>query len=600
MSHQSELIEKDIEAYLAEHEQKELLRFLTCGSVDDGKSTLIGRLLHDSKMIYEDQLQAIHKDSRTVGNAGGELDLSLLVDGLKAEREQGITIDVAYRYFSTSKRKFIIADTPGHEQYTRNMATGASTCDLAVILIDARKGISTQTRRHSFIVSLLGIRHVLVAVNKMDLVEFSQDVFDRIRTDYLAFARKLRIGSVDFIPMSALGGDNVVERGSRSPWYVGPTFMEYLESIPVGSDAPNEAFRLPVQYVIRPDQTFRGFAGTIESGSIRVGDKVIALPSRRTSRVKSITLYGSESEGAVASQAPVLTLEDEIDLSRGDLLAKAGSVPRIARTVDAMLVWLAEAPMVPGKQYYAKHTTRVGNAVIDRIDHAVDVNTLEHRSAPSLGLNEIGRCRITFSEPIAWDPYEENRSTGSFIVIDRMTNVTVGAGMLLPPDRSGAAVEIADRENRHTRVTAAERMARFGQMPALILVTGMSDKERQTVADGLERALFENGRAAYCFEEAASSGGPGGWRLRLIEQALALTKAGNIAIIPAPEGTLPDSEGTRSSLGCVLLEIRLQSAGSQGTGGHVDLLLAASSGLTDETVDKMLALLRARGILVDS
>ncbi len=598
MSHQSELIEKDIEAYLAEHEQKELLRFLTCGSVDDGKSTLIGRLLHDSKMIYEDQLQAIHKDSKTVGNAGGELDLSLLVDGLKAEREQGITIDVAYRYFSTSRRKFIIADTPGHEQYTRNMATGASTCDLAVILIDARKGISTQTRRHSFIVSLLGIRHVLVAVNKMDLVGFSAEVFGRIRSDYLAFARKLDLGTVDFIPMSALGGDNVVERGSRAPWYTGPTFMEYLESVPVGGDASGQEFRLPVQYVIRPDQTFRGFAGTVESGSVRVGDNVIALPSRRTSRVKSITLYGNEREEAVAAQAPVISLEDEIDLSRGDMLAKTGSTPRIAQTLDAMLVWMSEAPMVPGKQYYAKHTTRFGNAIIDRLEHAIDINTLERRSVPSLGLNEIGRCRITFSEPVIWDPYTDNRSTGSFIVIDRLTNVTVGAGMLLSPENTASRTETG--AVRFERVSPAERAARFGQTPALILISGESVQKRQAVAATLERALFDNGRAAYCFEEAASSVGPGGWRLRLVEQALALTKAGNIAIIPAPEGILPDSEETRSSLGCALLEIRVQSTGSQGTGGHADLLLAASSSLTDETVDKMLALLRERGILVDS
>ena len=357
MSHQSELIATDIDAYLRQHEEKELLRFITCGSVDDGKSTLIGRLLYDSKMIYEDQLSAIQKDSKIHGTTGGDFDPALLTDGLKAEREQGITIDVAYRYFSTAKRKFIIADTPGHEQYTRNMATGASTADLAIILVDARHGVQTQTRRHSFITSLLGIRHVLVAINKMDLVDFSEEVFDRIRDDYRDFAVRLNIPDLDFIPISALRGDNVVDPSASTPWYQGPTLMGFLESVYIGSDRNLEDFRFPVQLVNRPNLDFRGYCGTIASGIVRKGDEVVVFPSRRTTRVKQIVTCDGELEEAFAPQAVTLTLEDEVDVSRGNVISRTGNVPRMNDRFDAMVVWMSEQAMVPGKIYHIKHAT---------------------------------------------------------------------------------------------------------------------------------------------------------------------------------------------------------------------------------------------------
>lgn len=507
MSHQSELIEKDIEAYLAQHERKELLRFLTCGSVDDGKSTLIGRLLHDSKMIYEDQLQAIHKDSKSVGNAGGELDLSLLVDGLKAEREQGITIDVAYRYFSTAKRKFIIADTPGHEQYTRNMVTGASTCDLAIILIDARNGIAVQTLRHSFIAALLGIRHVAVAINKMDAVGYSRDTFEKIRSDYQAFSAKLGMKDVVFFPISALKGDNVVERGSNTPWYSGPVLMEYLETVPVSGDQNFSDFRFPVQYVIRPNLDFRGFAGTIASGVVKPDDEVMALPSRKTSRVKSIVTFEGNLDEAFVPQAPVITLTSEIDVSRGDMLVHPDSQPQVGNEVDAMIVWMAEEPMLPGRQYYAKHTTRFCNVIVSTLHYRVDVNTLERGQCPSLGLNEIGRCGVTFSEPVAWDPYAKNRTTGAFIIIDRLTNVTVGAGMILDPEvgdpySKGVRLERGAGSARGgiVRVSPEERSARFGQKPVTVLLTGYVGSGRKVLATALERRLFDMGRAVVALD----------------------------------------------------------------------------------------------------
>ncbi len=431
MSHQSELIATDINAYLQQHENKELMRFLTCGSVDDGKSTLIGRLLYDSKMIYEDQLAAIERDSKIHGTTGGGFDPALLTDGLKAEREQGITIDVAYRYFSTAKRKFIIADTPGHEQYTRNMATGASTADLAIILIDARHGVLTQTKRHSFITSLLGIRHVLVAVNKMDLVGFSQDVYDQIRRDYKDFAARLDLPDLHFMPLSALHGDNVVDPSKNMPWYQGNTLMNFLETVYIGSDRNLEDFRFPVQYVNRPHLDFRGFCGTIASGIIRQGDEVMALPSRKISRVKSIVTFDGELPEAFAPLSITLTLEDEIDVSRGDMLVRPGNVPRLEPRFDAMVVWMAEEPMAVGKPYLFKHTTKQVTGAISSLRYQVDVNTLHRRDSETMNLNEIGRCAITLSQPIAFDSYRRNRATGAFIIIDRITNRTVGAGMIL-------------------------------------------------------------------------------------------------------------------------------------------------------------------------
>jgi bifunctional enzyme CysN/CysC len=502
MSHQSDLIATDINAYLAQHERKELLRFITCGSVDDGKSTLIGRLLYESKMIYEDQLAAIQKDTQRYGTTGGELDLALLTDGLEDERQQGITIDVAYRYFSTDKRKFIIADTPGHEQYTRNMATGASTADLAIILIDARHGVLVQTKRHSFIVSLLGIKHIVVAINKMDLVDFSQEVFERIRADYQAFAARLDLPDVHFLPMSALKGDNVVQPSKSTPWYVGPTLMSLLENVYIASDRNLEDFRFPVQLVNRPNLNFRGFCGTIASGIVRKGDEVMALPSRKTSRVKSIVTFDGERDEAFSPQAVTLTLDDEIDISRGDMIVRPGNTPRVEQKFEAMVVWMAEEPMVPGKSYWIKQTTKTTPGQINTLRYQVDVNTLHRKDAPTLSLNEIGRCSFTVSQPICFDAYRRNRATGAFILIDRLTNGTVGAGMILDRSTNEGRHDHWDDEpasvgthDERSNVTGQERQARFGQQPATVLLTGLTGSGKSTLAYALERKLFDQGRA---------------------------------------------------------------------------------------------------------
>ncbi|MDX1298691.1 MAG: sulfate adenylyltransferase subunit CysN, partial [Pseudomonas sp.] len=438
MSHQSELISEDILAYLGQHERKELLRFLTCGNVDDGKSTLIGRLLHDSKMIYEDHLDAITKDSKKVGTTGEEVDLALLVDGLQAEREQGITIDVAYRYFSTTKRKFIIADTPGHEQYTRNMATGASNCDLAIILIDARYGVQTQTKRHSFIASLLGIKHIVIAVNKMDLKGFDQGVFEQIKADYLAFVEGIAFkpSSMHFVPMSALKGDNVVNKSEQSPWYTGQSLMEILETVEVAGDRNFDDLRYPVQYVLRPDIKFRGFSTSVASGIIRKGDQVMVLPSMKESVVDSIITYDGEKDYAFPPQSVTVTLKDEIDISRGDMLVHPDNLPRMERQFEAMLVWMDETRMNLSTQFYIKHANNSAKARIDKIQYKVDVNTLEKSDVKSFNLNEIGRVVITTTKPLFFDPYVKNRQTGSFILIDPVTHNTCAVGMII--DRLGS------------------------------------------------------------------------------------------------------------------------------------------------------------------
>ena len=501
MSHQSDLIATDIGAYLQQHEQKELLRFITCGSVDDGKSTLIGRLLYDAKMIYEDQLAKIEKESAVVGTTGGGFDPALLTDGLKAEREQGITIDVAYRYFSTARRKFIIADTPGHEQYTRNMATGASTANLAIILVDARHGVMTQTRRHSFITSLLGIRHVLVAINKMDLVDFDRGVYEKIRKDYIDFASRLDLPDLHFIPISALNGDNVVDKSQHTPWYDGPTLMHFLETVYIGSDRNLEDFRFPVQFVNRPNLDFRGFCGVVASGIVRQGDEILALPSRKKSKVKSIVTYEGEIEEAFAPQSVTLTLEDEIDISRGDMIVRPGNVPNLENKFEATLVWMAEEPMVPGKQYLFKQAAKSSTGTISTLRYQIDVNTLHRQEAPTLALNEIGRCQIRLSESFAFDGYRRNRSTGAFIVIDRITNSTVAAGMIVQRgsgdqkrDHWEEAPE-SETPRRSSEVTADERQARYGQRPATVLFTGLTGCGKTTLAYAVERRLFGEGRA---------------------------------------------------------------------------------------------------------
>ncbi|SES99326.1 sulfate adenylyltransferase subunit 1 [Marinobacter segnicrescens] len=490
MSHQSDLIAEDIQAYLKQHENKELLRLLTCGSVDDGKSTLIGRLLHDTKMIYEDHMASLKTDSAKMGTTGEKLDLALLVDGLQAEREQGITIDVAYRYFSTDKRKFIIADTPGHEQYTRNMATGASTAQLAILMIDARYAVLTQTRRHSYIASLLGIRHIVVAINKMDLVDFSEERFNEIKEDYLAFAAKLGLKDIRFVPISALEGDNVVNRSENTPWFSGQPLMEILETVEVSRDKNLEHFRFPVQYVTRPNLNFRGFCGTIASGVIRPGDEVMALPSRRKSTVKDVVTFDGSLEEAYIDQAVTLTLNDEIDISRGDMLVKVEDEPEVGNRFNANIVWMTDAPLETGRLYDIKLGPTFTSATVKKIHHQTDVNTLEQSASPSqLALNEIGLCELTLSQPVAFDAYPRNHATGSFIVIDRLTNVTIGAGMI-----AGTASDVESLDP----VTAEERQRRLAQTPAIIACNG---RKAGDLAIAVERTLFDQGKTSVVLTE---------------------------------------------------------------------------------------------------
>ncbi|MDY6511059.1 sulfate adenylyltransferase subunit CysN [Acinetobacter sp. YIM 103518] len=487
MSHQSDLISQDILGYLKQHENKDLLRFLTCGNVDDGKSTLIGRLLYDSKLIYEDQLQAVTRDSKKVGTTGDAPDLALLVDGLQAEREQGITIDVAYRYFSTEKRKFIIADTPGHEQYTRNMATGASTCDLAIILIDARYGVQTQTRRHTFIASLLGIKNIIVAINKMDLVEFSETRFNEIQTGYNDFVNQLgdrKPANIIFTPISALNGDNVVNKSASTPWYQGQTLMETLETVEINRTSAKQDFRFPVQYVNRPNLDFRGFCGTVALGDVSVGDTIVALPSGKSSTVKEIVTFDGNLERAVAGQAVTLTLNDEIDISRGNVLVRADQAePFISRSVNATVVWMADQPLVIGKLYNLKVGTQTVPAKVTAINFRTNVNTLEKAQVESLELNSIANVTVEFDAPVVFDRYKDSRYTGSFIFIDRLNNVTIGAGM----------VEESVEWTAHTNpVTAEARAARLGQKPASVTVSETALDNAQV----LENLLLQQGVVA--------------------------------------------------------------------------------------------------------
>jgi bifunctional enzyme CysN/CysC len=509
---EEELIRLDIAEYLNRHETKDLLRLLTCGSVDDGKSTLIGRLLYDSHMIYEDQLEKVAKDSKIFGTTDDGFDPALLTDGLKAEREQGITIDVAYRYFSTDKRKFIIADCPGHEQYTRNMATGASNCNLAVILIDARYGVISQTRRHSFICSLLGIRHVVVAVNKMDLVDWSEERYEQIMRDYNSFVSRLNFSDIHFIPMSALRGDNVVEHSDRLAWYDGPTFLHHLESVNISTDRNLIDMRLPVQYVLRPNLDFRGFSGTLASGVMRVGDEVASLPSRRESRVKAI--YGPDGEltEAFSPMAITVTLEDEIDVSRGNMLVPVKNMPHVGNEFEAMVVWMHEDPARSGKRYLVKHSCSMVPGVMSAIRYKVDVNTMKRdksdkekgQDAESLELNEIGRCHITLHRPIAFDPYDRNRATGSFIIVDRESNVTIGAGMIVDrivskPRHKRAPVS-QNIVKSDSLVSADERHSLLGQSGVTIWMTGLSASGKSTIARELEKELMAQGHLCYILD----------------------------------------------------------------------------------------------------
>jgi bifunctional enzyme CysN/CysC len=495
MAHVSEMIAEDIEGYLKAHEHKSLLRFLTCGSVDDGKSTLIGRLLYDSKMIFEDQLAALEADSKKLGTQGDEIDFALLVDGLAAEREQGITIDVAYRFFSTDKRKFIVADTPGHEQYTRNMVTGASTADAAVILIDARKGVLTQTRRHSYLVQLLGIRHVVLAINKMDLVGWSQQTFEEILADYRDFAQRIGLPEFTAIPVSALRGDNITEPSPAAPWYQGPALLPLLETLPVGDTLRDQPFRMPVQWVNRPNLDFRGFSGFISAGTLRPGDKLKALPSGRESTVARIVTQDGDLQLAVAGQSVTVTLADEVDVSRGDVLAAAASPAPVADQFEATLVWFDDEALLPGRPYLLKLGTRTVGASVAEPKYKVNVNTLERLAAKRLELNEIGVCNLSLDAAIAFDPYVENHDLGGFILIDRISNRTVGAGML--------HFALRRSQNIHWQALDVNREARArqkGQQGRVVWLTGLSGSGKSTIANLVEKRLHAAGRHTYILD----------------------------------------------------------------------------------------------------
>ncbi|RWD72589.1 MAG: sulfate adenylyltransferase subunit CysN [Mesorhizobium sp.] len=484
-----------IRDYMAAQEKKSLLRFLTCGSVDDGKSTLIGRLLSDTKQIFEDQLAALEKDSRKHGTTGDDIDFALLVDGLEAEREQGITIDVAYRFFATPKRKFIVADTPGHEQYTRNMATGASTADLAIVLIDARQGVLRQTRRHSIIASLLGIRHIVLAVNKIDLIGFDKAAFDQIVADYGEFAKQLGFVSVVPIPMSARFGDNVTSRSERTPWYSGPSLIEHLETVSVDEAAVELPFRFPVQYVNRPNLDFRGFAGTIASGTVSQGDEVVVAKSGRASRVKRIVAQGGDLKQAVAGQAITLVLEDEVEVSRGNMLVSPAARPQVADQFAANIVWFDEQALLPGRSYILRTETDQVSATVTDLKYRVNVNDFAHEAAKSLDLNEVGVCNLSTRAPIAFDPFAENRITGAFILIDRITNATVGAGMILHSLRRA--------ENIHWQSLDVGKRGRSdlkNQRPAVFWFTGLSGSGKSTIANLFEKKLFASGRHTYILD----------------------------------------------------------------------------------------------------
>ncbi|WP_027961819.1 sulfate adenylyltransferase subunit CysN [Halomonas halodenitrificans] len=496
MAHSSDMIAGDIEGYLKSHEHKGLLRFITCGSVDDGKSTLIGRLLFESKLLFEDQLAAIEADSKKWGTQGGEMDFALLVDGLAAEREQGITIDVAYRFFSTDKRKFIVADTPGHEQYTRNMVTGASTADAAILMVDARQGILPQTRRHSFLMSLIGMRHIVVAINKMDLVDYSKERFDAIVAEYREFAEQLGIEEITFIPMSALKGDNVIEPSPQMPWYHGTTLMGYLETVELDEERlQNQPFRMPVQWVNRPDLDFRGFSGMIAGGRIKPGDEIRVQPSGQASRIKRIYTFDGDLDQAIAGQSVTLLLEDEIDISRGDVISGVEQPAEIADQFETSLVWMHDEPLLPGRPYLMKIGTQAVSATVTDIKYQVNVNTLEHTAAKQLDLNGIGICTLSLNKAVAFDAYQGNADTGGYILIDRMTNNTVAAGMLNFALRRSQNIHM-----QHVDIDKQARAQSKAQQPAVLWFTGLSGAGKSTIANLVEKKLYAAGQHTYLLD----------------------------------------------------------------------------------------------------
>jgi len=548
---EQKLIETDIEAYLVQHQQKELLRLVSVGSVDDGKSTMIGRLLYDTHGVYEDQLSAVKRAS---AKKGTELDLSLFTDGLKAEREQGITIDVAYRYFATAKRKFIIADTPGHVQYTRNMATGASTANVAVILIDARLGVLQQSRRHAYIASLLGIPHLCVCINKMDLVGFAAEVFEKIREEFSGFCQKLGFKDTTFIPISALDGDNVVHRSKRAPFYGGATLLEYLETVPIASDVNHSDFRYPVQYVLRPHLDYRGFAAQIASGVVKKGDPIMVLPSGKTSKVLAIDTFEGEVERAFAPMSVTLRLTDEIDVSRGDMLIHPSNQPRRAQRFDAMLVWLSERPLDRQKSYLLKHTTRSVRAEIPKVGFVTDLESLEQLPAERLELNDIGRVTVSCHQPLFHDPYTKNRSTGAFILIDSITNNTVAAGMILAEESAPAERAELERDRRpHTQVSPFERRELLGQGGATVWLTGLPAAGKSAIAYALERRLFDQRRVALVIDPddglSHETRADGASPIQTPEIARRCTDAGLITIFAYASPLSADRAAVRAEVG---------------------------------------------------
>ncbi|WP_374341368.1 sulfate adenylyltransferase subunit CysN [Methyloversatilis sp.] len=575
MAHVSDLIAEDIGAYLKQHEHKSLLRFITCGSVDDGKSTLIGRLLYESKMLFEDQLAALEADSKKVGTQGGDLDFALLVDGLAAEREQGITIDVAYRFFSTDRRKFIVADTPGHEQYTRNMVTGASTADLAIILVDARHGVQTQTRRHSFLVSLIGIKRVVVAINKMDLVGYSKDVYERIEKDYREFAAQIGLSDILCIPMSALKGDNIIEKSAATPWYAGPALMDHLETVQIEDDLQARPFRLPVQWVNRPNLDFRGFSGQIASGTVRPGDRVRVQPSGRDTTVERIVLSARDLDEAVAGQSVTVTFADEIDCSRGDVIVAADTPALIGDSFDATLVWMSDEAMATGRSYLMKSGTRTVGATVNAIEYRVNVNTMERNAASALALNEIGRVSVLTDRLLAFDPYESVRDTGCFILIDRLSNNTVGAGLL-----HGARSRPRDLGWTRLETGRAARAALKQQSP-LLLWAGEG-----IAADKLEQKLMSLGRHTIVLPAATAD---------LPRIAGILLDAGLVVVIDA-DSAQPDSlvaslaagEHVELAIDAAATQTRLDAAGSR-------LTLAPAT--AEEQIEQIVEALRRAGRL---
>ncbi|WP_372742046.1 sulfate adenylyltransferase subunit CysN [Neptunomonas sp.] len=496
MAHVSDLIATDIDQYLKNHEHKSLLRFITCGSVDDGKSTLIGRLLYESKMLFEDQLAAVVSDSQKFGTQGDDIDFALLVDGLAAEREQGITIDVAYRFFSTDRRKFIVADTPGHEQYTRNMVTGASTADVAILMVDARKGILTQTRRHSYLTSLIGIRHIVVAINKMDLVNYSETTYEKIVNEYLAFAKQIGIQEVTFIPMSAFKGDNIVDQSPNMPWYHGTTLMGYLETVEVDDERRQRTpFRMPVQWVNRPNLDFRGFSGQLASGIIKPGEKVRVLPSGKESTIARIVTQDGDLQQAVAGQSVTITLTDEIDISRGDLLVEATAPASVAKQFETTIIWMHDEPLLPGRTYLMKVGSKTVSASISDIKYQVNVNTMEHIAAKQLELNGIGIATINLDQAIAYDAYADNQDTGGFILIDRLTNSTVGAGLINFALRRSQNITM-----QHVDVDKTARSTQKHQKPCIVWLTGLSGSGKSTIANLVEKKLYAMGQHTYLLD----------------------------------------------------------------------------------------------------